>query len=331
MPKLQNGNSVRKISLSQIIENGNVRKDYHEIEELAHSIKTNGLLQPIAVKSIGKNDDGIEQYELIAGHRRTKAFRQLFDAGDGGFSMIEAVVVTGDKLTLQLVENLQRSDLTAQERELGIYQMTKNGTVAQREIAALLGKTESYVSNNLRAYQIRDIAAASQIDTSRISTGALCEIAAAAKNDVPELIKRLADEGGSVQDARKIGREYRAETTQNETESELPEYTAEDERAIEPEFYPSAQKALDDPSKKEPNDVVLGNKTPPYKESGSRLPPSERIPIEFDPPHRDVDINDVLIIIKEYIDMAETRFAPTEAKTKQDAAWDILALLHERL
>jgi ParB-like chromosome segregation protein Spo0J len=47
MPKLQNGNSTRKISLSQIAESGNVRKDYRDIEELAQSIKTSGLLQPV--------------------------------------------------------------------------------------------------------------------------------------------------------------------------------------------------------------------------------------------------------------------------------------------
>lgn len=328
MAKLQNGNSVRKISLSQIVENGNVRKDYREIDELAQSIKTSGLLQPIAVKATGKNEDGIEEYELIAGHRRTKAFRTLFDAGDGGFSMIEAVVVTGDKLTLQLVENLQRSDLTARERESGIYQMTKNGTVSQREIAALLGKTESYISNNLRAYNIRETADKEKIDTSGISTGALCEIATAAKDDIPELIRRLADEGGSVQEARKIGREYRAEIN-----------APDDEWVVPQEPPPQESMAQEGGDAETPHDneptrgfTIPWEPPPPFrKESASRLPPSERIPIEFDPPHRDVDINDVLTVIKEYVDAAETRFAPAEAKMKQDAAWDILALLHKRL
>jgi hypothetical protein len=61
-----------------------------------------------------------------------------------------------------------------------------------------------------------------------------------------------------------------------------------------------------------------------------RLPPSGREPVEFDPPRRAADINDVLVIIKQYIDMAENRFAPNEARIRQDAAWDILALPRER-
>jgi ParB/RepB/Spo0J family partition protein len=326
MAKLQNGNSVRKISLSQITESVNVRKDYRDIEELAQSIKTSGLLQPIAVKSLGKDEDGIERFELIVGHRRTRAFRHLFESGESGFSMIDAVVVTGDKLTLQLVENLQRSDLTARERESGIYQMTKSGKVSQREIAAMLGKTETYVSRNLRAYGIRETADKEGIDTSRISTGALCEIAAAAGGDIPELLKRIAEEGGSVQAARKIGREYRSDA---EPEPAAPETASENKAGIEPEIDEGTQDApstFDD----EPSGVQTAlREAPPRKEN--RLPPSERVPIEFDPPHRDVDINDVLVIIKEYIDMAESRFAPTEAKIKQDAAYDIIALLHERL
>jgi ParB/RepB/Spo0J family partition protein len=394
MPKLQNGNFARKISLSQIAESGNVRKDYRDIEELARSIKTSGLLQPIAVKSLGKDADGIERYELIAGHRRMRAFKALFDAGDGGFSMIDAVVVTGDKLALQLVENLQRSDLTARERESGIFEMTKSGKVSQREIAGWLGKTETYVSRNLRAHGIRETADREGIDTSGISTGALCEIAAAAGDDLPELLRRVTEEGGSVQAARKIGREYRSDTEAAEPETETssrqgewkvtsnyidgkkiygvyriidptaidhsgnrethgdwfdtsdeaarladslnnPQQGRNDTTESEDGIYhkldektEAAIRALED----EPNDIRSARKEPPTRKEGpSRLPPSWRDPVEFDPPHRDVDINDVLVIIKEYIDMAENRFAPAEANSRRDAAWDIIALLHEKL
>jgi ParB family chromosome partitioning protein len=324
MAKMQGGNSGRKISLAQIIESGNVRKDYQDIEELAQSIKTSGLLQPIAVKASGKDGDGIERYELIAGHRRLRAFKHLFDSGDGGFSMIEAVVVTGDKLTLQLVENLQRSDLTAREREDGIYLMAKNGDVPQRELAAMLGKTESYVSRNLKAHSIRDIADKEGIDTGGISTGALCEIAAAG-SDIPELLKRVAEEGGSVQAARQIGREYRAETKPDE----LPEVAPEQE--LENERYNAARDALEALERMDASDVINSDSENPRKAPPARIPREEWTHTDFDVPHRDVDINSVLLPIKEYIDIAETRFTPEEAKNKRDAAYDIIALLHERL
>jgi ParB/RepB/Spo0J family partition protein len=335
MPKLQNGNSTRKISLSQIEESGNVRKDYRGIEELAQSIKTSGLLQPVAVKSLGRDEDGVERYELIAGHRRARAFRHLFDAGDPGFSMIDTVVVAGDKLTLQLVENLQRSDLTARERESGICQMAKNGKVSQREIAGWLGKTETYVSRNMRAFHIRETADKEGIDTSHISTGALCEIATAAGDGLPELLRRIAEEGGSVQAARKIGREYRTGPEPAEPADAAPERGAESEAGIEPESDEKTRKPLEaaEALEYEPDDIARtapGNPRP-RREGGSRLHPSERMPVEFDPPHRNVHINDVIVIITQYIDMAENRFAPSEARIRQDAAWDILALPRERL
>ena len=74
MPKLEPAGVTQKISLSQIIETGNVRKEYQDIEELAKSIKDSGLMQPIVVKRAGVTDSGIQQYELIAGHRRKRAF-----------------------------------------------------------------------------------------------------------------------------------------------------------------------------------------------------------------------------------------------------------------
>ncbi|GMO44157.1 MAG: ParB/RepB/Spo0J family partition protein [Treponemataceae bacterium] len=210
MAKIQAAGGVKKISLAQIIANGNVREDYRDIAELAESIKTNGLLQPIAVKSLGKNADGIDEYELVAGHRRRLAFQYLCDAGDD-FSRIDAVVVAGDKLTLQLVENLQRSDLTARERERGIFLMTRDGKIAQSEVAALLGKNEQFVYRNASAYKIRELTDKSGIDTSEISTNTLCEIAAAADGDIPLLIEKIKEEGGTLAAARRIWREHKGD------------------------------------------------------------------------------------------------------------------------
>ena len=64
MPKLEPAGVTQKISLSQIIETGNVRKEYQDIEELAQSIKDSGLMQPIVVKRAGVTDTGTQQYEL---------------------------------------------------------------------------------------------------------------------------------------------------------------------------------------------------------------------------------------------------------------------------
>jgi ParB/RepB/Spo0J family partition protein len=154
MPKLKNGGKSRSVALSQIVESENIRTHYADIEELAESIKAHGLIEPVAVKARGKNADGIEEYELVAGFRRRAAVRLLYDRNDGPPS-IDAVVVTGDTITIQLVENLQRNDLTAKERERGIYLMAQSG-LQNREIAARLCKGEPFISRNIIAYKIRE-------------------------------------------------------------------------------------------------------------------------------------------------------------------------------
>jgi ParB family chromosome partitioning protein len=208
MPKFELGGNVKKINLAQIVETGNVRDDYSGIDELAATIKTNGQLQPVLVKAHGRNTDGIDEFELVAGHRRVRAFRHLCESGDD-FNRIDAVVVTGDKLTLQLIENLQRADLSPQERERGIYEMTKGGKVSQRDVAAMLGKNEQFISRNISAFKIRELAEKAGMDTSGISTNTLCEIAGSADGDIPHLIERIKNEGGTLAAARRVRREAR--------------------------------------------------------------------------------------------------------------------------
>ena len=346
MAKMQTAGGARKISLAHIVENGNVREDYREIEELAESIKTNGLLQPVAVKALGKNADGVDEYELVAGHRRLRAFQYLFNAGDD-FYLIDAVVVTGDKLTLQLVENLQRSDLTAPERERGIFQMTRDGETAQGEVATLLGKSENFVYRNISAYKIRELTGKAGIDTSGISTNTLCEIAAAADGDIPLLIKKIKEEGGTLAAARRVWREHKGEA-EPKPEAEPAKEESGDDAPEETEEYDTGLDVFPDDSVPDYGGEPETSGNPagglleehPGREPSvpQAPPPVQRTPRgptrtlnDFDPPHKKVDINDVLVIIKDYIDhVDETTTDPARA-LRIDAAWDIVALLHEGL
>jgi ParB family chromosome partitioning protein len=135
-----------KIGLDQIIDSENIRQNYADIEELADSIKKRGQLEPVIVKKADTTDDGTPRYELVAGFRRLKAIQMLNEKGEG-FSQIKAEIVTGDRLTIQLIENLQRSDLSSIERERGIYLMTKNG-LSQKEVAAAPGWTGNRSGKN---------------------------------------------------------------------------------------------------------------------------------------------------------------------------------------
>ena len=212
MPKLEPAGVTQKISLSQIIETGNVRKEYQDIEELAKSIKDSGLMQPIVVKRAGVTDTGIQQYELIAGHRRKRAFEYLCSKGDD-FNMIDAVVKTGDTLTLQLIENIQRNDLTAAEREQGVAEMLATG-ISQQEISSKLAKTEQWVSKHLAAHRVRTLLQQQNIDTEQYETTTLNVFRTIPESDLKPLIEKTAALGGTRAAAESVIRIYKNSSTQ---------------------------------------------------------------------------------------------------------------------
>ena len=230
MPKLEPAGVTQKISLSQIIETGNVRKEYQDIEELAKSIKDSGLMQPIVVKRAGATDTGIQQYELIAGHRRKRAFEYLCSKGDD-FNMIDAVVKTGDTLTLQLIENIQRNDLTAAEREQGVAEMLATG-ISQQEISSKLAKTEQWVSKHLAAHRVRVLLQQQNIDTEQYETTTLNVFRTVPESDLKPLIEKTAALGGTRAAAEAVIRTYKNSIAQP-AQSELATHRNTD-RSTEP-------------------------------------------------------------------------------------------------
>ena len=116
------------------------------LKELADSIEASGLLQPVVVRP---RDNG--RYELIAGERRWRAVQQL------GWAKIPAVVKDVDDrslLTLALIENLQRDDLSPIDAARGYQRLMQEFTIAQNEVARLVGKDRSTVSNTLRLLRL---------------------------------------------------------------------------------------------------------------------------------------------------------------------------------
>lgn len=128
------------------------RRDFddNEIDELAASIRQFGMLQPIVVsKTIHETERGAAvEYELIAGERRFLAAKRL------GFERVPAVVRNVDerrtKLELALIENVQRSALSPLETARAYARLQDEFGLAQREIAARMGKSREVVANTLR-------------------------------------------------------------------------------------------------------------------------------------------------------------------------------------
>ena len=111
------------------------------LQELAESIRTHGVLQPLSVRRVGT------RYELIAGERRLRA------AVMAGLSEIPCILMNMDSHqsgTVALVENLQRQDLDFIEEARGISLLMEKCNYSQEQVAKVLGKSQSGVANKLR-------------------------------------------------------------------------------------------------------------------------------------------------------------------------------------
>jgi len=121
-----------------------------ELEDLASSIRENGLLQPLVVRPSGGSPDR-PRYQLVAGERRLRAVREL------GWSKVPAVVRDVDDetlLVLALVENIQREALSPLEEAEGYQVLADEFGLTQEQIAETVGKDRSTVANMLRLLKL---------------------------------------------------------------------------------------------------------------------------------------------------------------------------------
>jgi ParB family transcriptional regulator, chromosome partitioning protein len=118
------------------------------LDELAESIKKQGLLQPLVVREISA-----DRYEIIAGERRWRACRR---AGIGGVPVIIKQVDDETAMAMALVENLQREDLNAMDQARAMHRLTSEFDLTHKQVAELLSKSRTAVSNYLRLLQLSD-------------------------------------------------------------------------------------------------------------------------------------------------------------------------------
>ncbi|MEK6605507.1 MAG: ParB/RepB/Spo0J family partition protein [Nitrospirota bacterium] len=116
--------------------------DEAELEELANSVKTKGVLQPILVRKLG--DGG---FELIAGERRWRA------AKIAGLKKIPAIIrpaTDAEAMEMALIENLQRKDLNPMEAARAYQRLMKEFGLTQEAVSRTLGKERSSIANTVR-------------------------------------------------------------------------------------------------------------------------------------------------------------------------------------
>ncbi len=308
-------------------------------------------MQPIVVKRAGLTSEGIPQFELVAGNRRKRALEYLCSKGDD-FSMVDAVIITGDKLTLQLIENIQRSDLTSAERENGVFEMLNTG-LSQREIAAKLAKSEQWVSRHLAAHKTRQILSSKGINC-EYETNILTAFRTIPDDDLISLIEKLEELGGTKIAAEKIVREYKNPLTLDtgtfKTESknfkkEEPQ-ALQEEHAIKKELQTqSMQEPLSSQSKIEDEKLVIAQTSKEQEQNHLEKNVKHENPLkgktiygeEIEPEDKLISSKFVFNKITDYIQAVKNKIGTLKDETlkateqaKIEAAYDIIALLHTR-
>ncbi|MBA3274713.1 MAG: ParB/RepB/Spo0J family partition protein [Chloroflexia bacterium] len=155
--------ALREVAIDEIVPNPfqpRSRLDRQQLEELASSIRTHGLMQPLVVAG-NRAGDG---WTLIAGERRWRASRMA------GLSRVPVVVMDAAPqamLELALVENIARADLGALEEAIAFRQLIDQFGLSQQQVADRIGRSRTSVANTLRLLGapdgVRDALVAAQI------------------------------------------------------------------------------------------------------------------------------------------------------------------------
>ena len=164
-PAKNAGRDIVQLPVEKLVANpGQPRKyfDETELQELADSIKTYGVIQPIIAANAG---DG--SYIIIAGERRTRAARL---AGLSAVPVIIRDYTDQKRLEISLIENIQRSDLNPIEEAAAYKNLMDFSGISQDELAVRVGKNRSTIANALRLLKL-PVEIQKSIEEGKVSSG----------------------------------------------------------------------------------------------------------------------------------------------------------------
>lgn len=190
-----NAEKVHKISLDEIVANPfQPRKNFDQsaLEDLAASIKNEGVFQPIIIRQPKRT---IKQYEIIAGERRFRASKMA------GLTTIPAIVrdlSNEQMMQVAVIENLQREDLSPIEEAQAYQTLMDNLNITQSELAKRLGKSRPFIANYLRLLtlptNVKDLVEGGQLSMGQART----LLGLKDKKEIPKLAKRVIEERMTV-------------------------------------------------------------------------------------------------------------------------------------
>ncbi len=225
--------SVSMLRLSDIEPNPDQPRrefDHAALEELASSIATNGIIQPIVVRSAGI--DGY--YQIIAGERRWRAAKMA------GLTEVPVVIMeVDDKKAAQvaLIENIQREDLNGMEAAKAFRNIMDSHEMTQEELSVALGKSRSLVANTLRLLDL-PAATCALVEQGKLTAGhARALLGLIRKDEIDDTAKIVVEKGLSVRQTEELVRKLnrpRVEVQIKDDENDNPivNYTAELEKRM---------------------------------------------------------------------------------------------------
>lgn len=174
------------------------RMDPGSLEELAASIKAQGLIQPISVRPVG--GVGSHRYEIIAGERRWRA-AQI--AGLDEVPVLIRDIPDDAALAMSLIENIQREDLNPLEEAAGIQRLIDEFGMTHQQAADALGRSRSAATNLLRLLQLAK-PAQDMLMAGDIEMGHARALLALPKADQGRLAAMVVEKSYSVRDTERL-------------------------------------------------------------------------------------------------------------------------------
>jgi ParB family transcriptional regulator, chromosome partitioning protein len=167
------------------------------LEELAESIRTKGVLQPLVVRPAGEAG---ERFQIVAGERRWRAAQMA------GLHQVPALVrplSDSEVLEIAIIENIQREDLNPIEEAVGYRSLIDRFGHSQEQIAQALGKSRSHIANLLRLLNLPD-SVQEHLRAGRLTAGHARALITA--SDAEQLAQKVIQKGLSVRETEALVR-----------------------------------------------------------------------------------------------------------------------------
>jgi len=178
--------------------------DDERLEDLARSIRANGVIQPIIVRKLANTGTSRDRYQIIAGERRWRAAQR---AQLTKVPIVVKEVASGDKkrlLEMALIENIQREDLNPMEAAAGYQRLIDEFHLKQDDIAVQVGKDRATVANYLRLLKLPDEVRAN-VSSGALSMGhARAIVALPSDADQRRLARDVVSRGLSVRETEAL-------------------------------------------------------------------------------------------------------------------------------